>query len=83
MLYKLVLHPMLVLGAGRAAIAAGAPPDGFSLTVLALVAALHSASNVPMLAKRFGADPGRIARIVLFTTAGAVPCVSAAVSLLT
>ena len=80
--YKLILHPALVLGAGRLAIAAGAPLDGFAATVLALVAALPSASNVPMLAERFGADAGRIARIVLVTTALAFLTFSAAVALL-
>ena len=82
-LYKLVLHPALVLGAGRLAIAAGAPLDGFAATVLTLVAALPSASNVPMLAERFGADAGRIARIVLVSTALAFLSFSAAVALLT
>ena len=82
-LYKLVLHPALVLGAGRLAMAAGAPLDGFAVTVLALVAALPSASNVPMLAERFGADSGRIARIVLITTTLAFASFSAAVALLT
>ncbi|MBC7483539.1 MAG: AEC family transporter [Rhizobacter sp.] len=81
-LYKLVLHPALVLGAGRLAIAAGAPLDGFAATVLTLVAALPSASNVPMLAERFGADAGRIARIVLVSTALAFLSFSAAVALL-
>ena len=80
--YKLILHPALVLGAGRLAIAAGAPLDGFAATVLVLVAALPSASNVPMLAERFSADAGRIARIVLVTTALAFLSFSAAVALL-
>ena len=81
-LYKLIVHPALVLGAGRLAIAAGAPLDGFAATVLALVAALPSASNVPMLAERFGADAGRIARIVLVSTALAFLSFSAAVAML-
>jgi malonate transporter len=34
-----------------------------------LLAALPSASNVTMLAERYGADSGRIARIVLISTA--------------
>jgi predicted permease len=82
-LYKLVAHPALVLGAGRLLQLAGAPLDGFALTVLLLVAALPSASNVPMLAERFGADTGRIARIVLATTAAAFVTFSAAVAMLT
>ena len=80
--YKLIVHPALVLGTGRLAIAAGAPLDAFAATVLALVAALPSASNVPMLAERFGADGGRIARIVLVSTALAFLSFSAAVALL-
>ena len=80
--YKLIVHPALVLGAGRLAIAAGAPLDVFAATVLALVAALPSASNVPMLAERFGADAGRIARIVLVSTGLAFLSFSAAVALL-
>ena len=80
--YKLIVHPALVLGTGRLAIAAGAPLDAFAATVLALVAALPSASNVPMLAERFGADAGRIARIVLVSTALAFLSFSAAVALL-
>lgn len=67
--YKLLLHPLLVLVAGRAAIAIGVPLDPYSAMVLVLVAALPSASNVPMLAERFGADAGRVARIVMGTTA--------------
>ncbi|CAD5367037.1 conserved membrane hypothetical protein [Rubrivivax sp. A210] len=80
--YKLVVHPLLVLGVARAAAAGGAALDGFAITVLALVAALPSASNVPMLAERFGADAGRIARIVLLSTALAFLSFSAAVALL-
>ncbi len=80
--YKLIVHPALVLGAGRLAIAAGAPLDAFAATVLVLVAALPSASNVPMLAERFGADAGRIARIVLVSTVLAFLSFSAAVALL-
>ena len=79
--YKLVLHPALVLGIGKLAQAIGVPLDGFSLTVLVLVAALPSASSIPMLAERFGADAGRIARIVLFATAASFVSFSAAVAL--
>jgi predicted permease len=80
--FKLVLHPALVFGVGRIAIAVGLPLDGFSLTALVLAAALPSASNVPILAERFGADAGRIAGIVLLTTAIAFLSFSAAVALL-
>ena len=81
-LYKLILHPALVFGVGKLAQRAGVPLGDFSVTVLALVAALPSASNVPMLAERFGADTARVASIVLLTTAGAFLTFSAAVALL-
>ena len=65
---KLIVHPALVFAAGKLAIAFGAPLDASSLAVLVLVAALPSASNVPMLAERFGADAARVARVILVTT---------------
>ncbi len=68
-LIKLIVHPLLMLGIGSAARAAGLPLDPYALTVLVLVACLPSASNVAMLAERFGADSGRIARIILVSTA--------------
>ncbi|NPC58656.1 AEC family transporter [Caenimonas soli] len=80
-LFKLLLHPGLVWVAGSAAIALGLPLDRFALTVMVLVAALPSASNVALLAERFGADTGRIARIILLTTAAAFLTFSAAVAL--
>ncbi|MEP7206958.1 MAG: AEC family transporter [Casimicrobiaceae bacterium] len=80
--FKLVLHPLLVLGVGSAAVYAGAPLDRATLTVLVLVAALPSASNVSMLAERYGADNGRIARIILTSTAVAFLSFSAVVTLL-
>ena len=81
-LIKLVLHPLLVLLVGVAAIQFGVPLDRFALTVIVLVAALPSASNVTMLAERFGANTGRIARIILVSTAAAFLSFSAAVSLM-
>ena len=81
-LMKLVLHPLLVGVVGLAAIAAGLPLDRFALTVVVLVAALPSASNVALLAERFGADSGRIARIILLSTVLAFFSFSAAVALL-
>jgi predicted permease len=81
-LLKLVVHPLLVLALGRSAIDLGIALDPFALVVLALVAALPSASNVAMLAERFGADNGRIARIILASTALAFVTFSAAVALL-
>lgn len=79
---KLLVHPALVWAAGTLAQRIGVPLDDFALVVLVLVAALPSASNVPILAERFGADAARIARAVLLTTAGAFVSFSAAVSLL-
>ena len=81
-LAKLLLHPLLVFGIGHAAIAAGAPLEPSALTVLVLLACLPSASNVAMLAERFGADTGRVARIILVSTALSFLSFSAAVSLL-
>ena len=80
---KLFLHPLLVLLVGAGAIQLGLPLDRFVLTVLVLVAALPSASNVSLLAERFGADNGRIARIILVTPAAAFVTFSMAVSWLT
>ncbi|MEP7299284.1 MAG: AEC family transporter [Burkholderiales bacterium] len=68
-LVKLIVHPLLVAAAGLALRAAGWPVSGFGLTVLVLAAALPSASNVSLLAERFGADNGRIARIIMASTA--------------
>ena len=81
-LIKLFLHPILVLVVGLAAISMGAPIDAFALKVMVLVAALPSASNVAMLSERFGADNGRIARIILVSTAAAFLTFSGAVALL-
>lgn len=81
-LIKLVVHPSLVWSVGTALRAAGLPLDAFTLHVMVLVAALPSASNVSMLAERFGADTGRIARIILLTTAAAFLTFSAAVAML-
>jgi predicted permease len=68
---KLLVHPLLVWGLGAGAIALGLPLAPSALVVIVLVAALPSASNVSMLAERFGADNGRIARIILWTTVAA------------
>ncbi|ACB32600.1 Auxin Efflux Carrier [Leptothrix cholodnii SP-6] len=67
-LIKLLLHPLLVLLVGLAARGLGAPLSSFQLMVLVLTAALPSASNVSLLAERYGADNGRIARIILAST---------------
>jgi len=81
-LIKLVVHPLLVGGMGLGAIALGLPLDRFALTVVVLVAALPSASNVALLAERFGADNGRIARIILLSTVLAFFSFSGVVALL-
>ena len=82
-LAKLLVHPLLVWCAGTAAIALGVPLDPCAFTVLVLLAALPSASNVSLLAEKFGAHNGRIARIILVSTALAFVSFSAAVALLT
>ncbi len=81
-LAKLLLHPLLVWLAGQGAIALGAPLSPAALVVLVLLAALPSASNVALLAERFGAHNGRIAHIILVSTALAFLTFSAAVALL-
>jgi predicted permease len=81
-LVKLLLHPLLVSLVGAAAIQLGAPLQPTALTVMVLVAALPSASNVSLLAERMGADNGRIARIILVSTALAFLTFSAAVAAL-
>ncbi|HSW08128.1 AEC family transporter [Aquabacterium sp.] len=68
-LIKLFVHPLLVLALGAAARQLGAPLSSFQLMVMTLAAALPSASNVSLLAERYGADNGRIARIIMTSTA--------------
>ena len=82
-LIKLLLHPVLVFLVGASAIQLGVPLDRFAFMVLVLLAALPSASNVSLLAERFGADNGRIARIILVSTAAAFFTFSGAVALMT
>ena len=67
-LAKLVLHPLLVWAVGRAAMGLGADISDFTLSVMVLLAALPSASNVAILAERYGADNGRVARIIMSST---------------
>jgi malonate transporter len=67
-LIKLFLHPLLVFLLAAVAQQAGAPLSGFQIMVLTLAAALPSASNVSLLAERYGADNGRIARIIMTST---------------
>ena len=61
-------HPLLVLTVGASARHLGAPLSSFALLVMLLVASLPSASNVSLLAERFGANNGRIARIIMTST---------------
>jgi hypothetical protein len=79
---KLLVHPLLVLLVGIGAMQLGVPLDRFALIVIVLVAALPSASNASILAERFGANNGRIARIILVSTAAAFLSFSAIVALL-
>ena len=67
-LAKLLLHPALVFALAIATRAAGAPLTDLQVMAITLTAALPSAANVAMLAERFGADNGRIARIILTST---------------
>lgn len=80
-LIKLLLHPVLVFLVAGTAVQWGVPISPFAWMVMVLVAALPSASNVSLLAERLGADNGRIARIILVTTATAFLTFSAAVTL--
>jgi malonate transporter and related proteins len=80
-LIKNLLHPLLVLALGSLLKAAGAGLSVFQISVLVLAAALPSASNVSLLAERYGADNGRIARIVLTSTALAFVTFSALATL--
>jgi predicted permease len=66
---KLFAHPLLVFALAALARTIGAPIGNFEIMVLTLAAALPSASNVSLLAERYGADNGRIARIILSSTA--------------
>jgi predicted permease len=80
---KLVLHPALVFVIAASAHTLGAGLTPLQVTAMTLGAALPSASNVSLLAERFGADNGRIARVILVSTALSFFTFSAAVTLLT
>ena len=67
-LVKLFVHPLLVALLALAAREWGAELTLQQVTVLTLAAALPSASNVSLLAERYGADNGRIARIIMTST---------------
>lgn len=81
-LIKLLVHPLLMLGIWYGARAAGLQLDTFALSVLVMVACLPSASNVALLSERYGADTGRIARIILVSTALSFFTFSGAVALI-
>ena len=81
-LFKLFLHPLVVLLVGGALISLGLPMSRFVLSAMVLTAALPSASNVSLLTERFGADNGRVARIILVSTAAAFVTFSLTVSLI-
>ena len=81
-LAKLLLHPLLIVAGGWLAAAAGKPLPPLALSAMVLVAALPSASNVAVLAERFGAHNGRIARIIMVSTTLAFLSFSAVVVLL-
>lgn len=67
---KLLVHPLLIYAGGLMAMASGLLGMA-ALGPLVLTAALPCASNVSLLAERFGADNGRIARIILWSTCAA------------
>ena len=68
------------LAAAQVPAAMGLPLSQEALVALVLVAALPSASNVSLLTERFGAHGGRVARIILVSTALAFVTFSAAVT---
>lgn len=67
---KLLIHPMLIYAGGMLVMAAGLL-EPWAIGPLVLTAALPCASNVSLLAERFGADNGRVARIILWSTCAA------------
>lgn len=79
-LMKLLLHPLLLWLVGSLAVHWGAELAPDTLTAMVLVGALPSASNVVMQAERYGADTGRIARIILVSTVLAFVTFSSAVA---
>ena len=81
-LAKLLVHPLLMwCGCQIAGVLGWVMPHDVVVT-LVLVAALPSASNVSLLTERFGAHGGRVARIILVSTAWAFVTFSIAVAVL-
>jgi malonate transporter and related proteins len=64
---KLLVHPLLIFSLCMAALQA-AWIHAAQATALTLAAALPSASSVSMLAERYRADNGRVARIIMSAT---------------
>jgi len=60
--------PVALFTIGSVLWRAGLPVSPFGLTILVLAAVLPSASNVSLLAERYGADNGRVARIIMAST---------------
>ena len=81
-LAKLLLHPLLMWLVCKVATMQGMALTPLTATTLVLVAALPSASNVSLLTERFGAHGGRVARIILVSTALAFVSFSGAVAVL-
>ena len=79
-LAKLLIHPALMWAACQVALGMGFAMEPITVATLVLVAALPSASNVSLLTERFGAHGGRVARIILVSTALAFLTFSAAVA---
>ena len=70
-LFKLLLHPLLMLTAGLAARQLGADLSTLQLTTLVLVAALPSASSVAMWSERYRADTARVVHVIMVSTVAA------------
>lgn len=68
-LFKLLLHPLLVLTLGLAARQLGAQLTALQLTGLVLVAALPSASSVALWSERYRADTARVVHVIMVSTA--------------
>ena len=79
-LAKLLLHPLAMWLACTAVMASGGAMNDSTRVALVLVAALPSASNVSLLTERFGAHGGRVARIILVSTALSFATFSVAVA---
>lgn len=78
---KLALHPVLIVAVAALAAQCGYGLPSIQWQVLVMMAALPSASNVSLLAERLQAHGGRIARIILVSTAIAFVSFPAVVAL--